>query len=202
MPLARAPGRPGPGGAAVPRSAKPGDLPARREPRADGVFRHGGKRAPRPPGPRPFVRQRPGRPRQGDAMTATTIDTDTTARARAVLHVCTTCRHPSPADAAPDAPRPGALLLADLLADPPEGVEVRGIECLSVCGEGCAVALSGPGRWGYVYGRLDPALHAADIRAGAALYAATADGIVPWRDRPQVFRKQSVARIPPLESKP
>ena len=37
-----------------------------------------------------------------------------------------------------------------------------------------------------------------DILAGAAAYAATADGLVPWRERPVVFRKQSLARIPPL----
>jgi predicted metal-binding protein len=34
--------------------------------------------------------------------------------------------------------------------------------------------------------------------AGAAAYAATPDGIVPWRSRPEIFRKQSLARIPPL----
>ena len=36
------------------------------------------------------------------------------------------------------------------------------------------------------------------ILEGAAKYASTSDGIVPWRDRPTVFRKQSIARIPPL----
>jgi predicted metal-binding protein len=64
------------------------------------------------------------------------------------------------------------------------------------------VALSGPGRWGYVYGGLDPAQHLAAVREGAARYAAAADGLVPWRDRPEVFRKQSVARIPPQEPAP
>ena len=39
---------------------------------------------------------------------------------------------------------------------------------------------------------------AADILAGAAAYAATEDGLVPWRERPVIFRKQSLARIPPL----
>ena len=39
-----------------------------------------------------------------------------------------------------------------------------------------------------------------DILAGAAAYAAAPDGIVPWRERPVIFRKQSLARIPPLES--
>ena len=39
----------------------------------------------------------------------------------------------------------------------------------------------------------------ADILSGAAAYAAAPDGIVPWRERPEIFRKQSIARIPPLE---
>jgi predicted metal-binding protein len=33
---------------------------------------------------------------------------------------------------------------------------------------------------------------------GAAAYAATADGIVPWRERIAIFRKRSLARIPPI----
>ena len=37
-----------------------------------------------------------------------------------------------------------------------------------------------------------------DIVAGAAAYAAAPDGIVPWRARPEIFRKQSLARIPPI----
>jgi predicted metal-binding protein len=42
--------------------------------------------------------------------------------------------------------------------------------------------------------------NAADILAGAAAYARTTDGLVPWRERPVIFRKQSLARIPPLEA--
>ena len=64
--------------------------------------------------------------------------------------------------------------------------------------KGCAVALSAPGKWSYVYGRLSPE-NAAEILSGAALYAASADGLVPWRDRPEIFRKPSLARIPPQE---
>ena len=73
------------------------------------------------------------------------------------------------------------------------------VECLSACNTGCAVALSMPGGWSYVYGRLTLD-DAPAILDGAAKYAATTDGIVPWRDRPTVFRKQSIARIPPLEA--
>ena len=112
------------------------------------------------------------------------------------LHVCITCRAGEPADA--DMPRPGQRLhhaLADLGA--PAGVRIVPVECLSACDNGAAVALSGPGRWSYVYGRMTPA-DAPEILAGAAAYAAATDGIVPWRARPMIFRKRSLARIPPI----
>jgi predicted metal-binding protein len=72
------------------------------------------------------------------------------------------------------------------------------VECLSVCKRPCTVAVSSPGRWTYVYGDLDPASAAETILAGAALYARTPDGIVPWRERPEALRKGVVARIPPF----
>lgn len=113
------------------------------------------------------------------------------------LYVCTTCKAGEPV--LDGDPRPGAQLHAALTAEPaPEGVRILGVECLSACNTGCAISLSKPGAWSYVYGRLTvddvPA-----ILEGAAKYAATSDGIVPWRERPTVFRKQSIARIPPLQ---
>ncbi len=112
------------------------------------------------------------------------------------LHVCTTCRAGEVLEE--DAPRPGAQLYAALTeAGAPEGVRIVGVECLSACSQGAAVALSEPGKWSYVYGRLTRD-DAADILAGAAAYAATTDGLVPWRERPVIFRKQSLARIPPM----
>ncbi|SCZ68911.1 DUF1636 family protein [Epibacterium ulvae] len=117
--------------------------------------------------------------------------------AEVLLTVCTTCRR---ADVDPEGPRPGAILLDALTeAGLPEGVAIRGVECLSACTRGCSMVLSGGAdRYSYVYGDLDPAEHVADILAGAAAYAKTTDGLVPWRERPVVFRKQSIARIPPL----
>ena len=114
-----------------------------------------------------------------------------------VLTVCTTCR---PEGSDPEAPRPGRIL-ADRLAGSalPEGVTVRGVECLSACKRSCTLHLSGgPARWSYIYGGLDPDAHLDEILAGAAAYASTEDGFVPWRERPVVFRKQSIARIPPV----
>ncbi|RGP38617.1 DUF1636 family protein [Pseudotabrizicola alkalilacus] len=116
----------------------------------------------------------------------------------AVLHICMTCRAGQPVPEGTTCP--GARLYEALAADGmPEGLTLRPVECLSACDHGCSIALSKPGSWSYVYGRMTEA-DAPEILRGAALYAATPDGLVPWRDRPVIFRKQSLARLPPLES--
>ena len=116
------------------------------------------------------------------------------------LHVCITCRAGQTLGEGETAP--GARLHAAILqAGAPPDVAVVPVECLSACSQGCSVALSAPGRWSYVYGRLSET-HAGDIVAGAAAYAASADGIVPWRTRPEIFRKQSLARLPPIATLP
>lgn len=115
----------------------------------------------------------------------------------ATLYVCTTCR--AGQDMPQDAIRPGTHLFDALAAQgAPDGVQIVPVECLSACSQGAAVALSEPGKWTYVYGRMCTD-DAADILAGAAAYAATSDGLVPWRERPVQFRKQSLARIPPFK---
>jgi len=112
------------------------------------------------------------------------------------LHVCITCR--AGQTLAEGELAPGARLHAALVeAGVPDDVNLVPVECLSACSQGCSVALSAPGRWSYVYGRLS-ADHARDVIAGASAYAAAPDGIVPWRSRPEIFRKQSLARIPPI----
>ena len=113
------------------------------------------------------------------------------------LHICMTCKAGLPVG---DDPCTGAQLYAAIAALPaPEGVEIIQVDCLSACNSGASVALSAPGRWSYVYGRMT-ADNAADILLGAEAYARAPDGLVPWRERPVIFRKQSLARIPPLEA--
>ena len=114
------------------------------------------------------------------------------------LHVCITCKA---GETVPEGTAcPGTKLHAALVAaGAPEAVTIVPVECLSACSQGCSVALSAPGRWSYVYGRMTEN-DAADILTGAAAYANAPDGIVPWRERPTIFRKQSLARIPPMVS--
>ncbi|GIQ73986.1 DUF1636 domain-containing protein [Bradyrhizobium sp. RD5-C2] len=112
------------------------------------------------------------------------------------LHVCITCR--AGQTLADGEVAPGARLHAALVeAGVPDDVNLVPVECLSACSQGCSVALSAPGRWSYVYGRLS-ADNAKDVIVGASAYASAPDGIVPWRSRPEIFRKQSLARIPPI----
>lgn len=119
------------------------------------------------------------------------------------LLVCTTCRSATPANplATPDAEiRPGAELVQALQLAAPEGLRVLAVECLSNCSRGCTVALRKPGAWNYVYGNLTPEIHVPTILEGAQKYREAENGLVPWRERPEHFRKNCIARIPPLEA--
>ncbi|MEA2829392.1 MAG: hypothetical protein QOF22_140 [Bradyrhizobium sp.] len=115
----------------------------------------------------------------------------------ATLYVCVTCLAGEDRETAPRAGRRlhDALLDAHRRQDVPR-VRIVEAECLSNCNRGCSVALTAPGRWSYVYGDLGEA-SVDDLLAGASRYAATADGLVPWRERPTIFRKGVIARIPP-----
>ena len=115
------------------------------------------------------------------------------------LHVCVTCRAGEQGD---DIVRAGrrlhdALVDAQRHQDNPPGFRIVEVECLSNCNRGCSAALTGPGRWSYIYGDLNEA-SVDDLLTGAARYAATTDGLVPWRERPTIFRKGVIARIPPF----
>jgi predicted metal-binding protein len=116
----------------------------------------------------------------------------------ATLYICVTCLAGEDRETAPRAGRRlhDALVEAQRSRDDPPGFRIVEAECLSNCNRGCSVALSGPGRWSYVYGDLGQA-SVDDLLAGASRYAATSDGLVPWRERPTIFRKGVIARIPP-----
>ncbi len=114
----------------------------------------------------------------------------------ATLHICMTCKAGLVLETGEVCT--GQRLFEAITALPAaSGVTVKPVDCLSACNWGASIALSKPGAWGYVYGRMRVE-HASDIMAGAAAYARTLDGLVPWRERPVIFRKQSIARIPPI----
>ena len=113
------------------------------------------------------------------------------------IYVCTTCRAPD--DPSPE--RAGQRLFADLTQTAESqgsDVQIVGVECLSVCKRPCTIAFSAAGKWTYIYGDFPADTGAETILAGAALYEAAADGLIPWKSRPDALKKGVVARLPPL----
>ena len=114
------------------------------------------------------------------------------------LHICTTCRAGLPLE--PGQTAPGQHMhdaVAALLAAAPAGVELRAVTCLSSCDNGCAAAISQPGKWSYLLGRLDTSL-APDLLAYAGLYAAHRTGTVLPSKRPPSLARMVLGRLPDL----
>jgi predicted metal-binding protein len=129
-----------------------------------------------------------------EALSGIISDTPTISGAPTV-YVCTTCRPPGEPDSAV---RPGAIL-ATATAQAAAGteVDVRPMRCLGNCSRGASAALRANGSWTYVFGGLDATCAEALIE-GARLLAGAADGILPWRGRPERLKRGMIARIPPL----
>jgi predicted metal-binding protein len=117
--------------------------------------------------------------------------------AATTIYVCTTCRQPGDPD---DMPRRGAALATTTarIADGSD-VTVLRVRCLANCKRGCSAAVRRAGGWTYVFGDLDPETAGADLVEGARLFAAAADGVMPWRGRPEPLKRGLIARIPPID---
>lgn len=116
------------------------------------------------------------------------------------LLVCIKCKRGS--DVSEDGDRPGSVLYDRLAArEMPERVTLTAVECLQNCDSGCSVAMrGGEERWTYVYGNLHEASDTDLLIEGAALYRDTQDGLIPWRQRPEHFKRNCIARVPPLRT--
>jgi predicted metal-binding protein len=112
------------------------------------------------------------------------------------VYVCTTCKRAGEPDTEP---RPGAILAAATVsAAAGTEVDVRRVRCLANCTRGPSAAMRCNGSWTYVFGGLDMACAGALVE-GARMLARAADGILPWRGRPESLKRGLIARVPPLD---
>jgi predicted metal-binding protein len=110
--------------------------------------------------------------------------------------VCATCRDASGSDAHP---RAGALLAENARnAAVGENIRIGTVECLGNCKRRLSAAMLRDGCWSYVFGDLAPD-SGRDLVTGARLFAASDDGLIPWRGRPDCLKRGLIARIPPLD---
>ena len=113
------------------------------------------------------------------------------------LLVCVTCRFDN--NQPDDNPRPGQQLF-DVLSQQklPDMMQLVGVRCLQNCKKACTVALRGQQRWTYIFGNVNQLLHMDVLLHAAERYHRTTDGIIAWNERPDHFKKNCIARIPPL----
>lgn len=129
------------------------------------------------------------------------IEVDGATSASATIFVCTSCRRKRE-DVAEGFDLPGPDLVraieGEIERTGATGLTVTPVECLAVCKRPCTVALVGQGKWTYLVGDLETDAHTTEIVSAALAFARSENGIVPWKERPQSFRRGVVARIPPL----
>ena len=116
------------------------------------------------------------------------------ALAAVTVVVCATCRD---AAGSGEHRRPGALLARSARDVSGSDVRVRQVECLGNCARRLSAAILRDGCWSYVFGDLAIG-DGPGLVAGARLYAASPERVMPWRGRPDRLKRGLVARIPPL----
>src|SRR3954468_11210069 len=83
-----------------------------------------------------------------------------------------------------------------------DDVQVRPVQCLSVCKRPATVAVSSADGYTFLFGDLETESGTAALKSFVTSYQASDYGLVPWRERAEVLRKGMVARVPPMAWSP
>lgn len=114
------------------------------------------------------------------------------------VFVCVSCRQTNADGEGFHLPGRGlADALKERLSDDTR-ITVTPVECLAVCNRPSTIALVGDDKWTYLIGNLETETHLDQIVESARAYRLSENGIIPWKERPEAFRKGVVARVPPL----
>jgi predicted metal-binding protein len=83
-----------------------------------------------------------------------------------------------------------------------QNVQVRPVQCLSVCKRPATVAVSSSDGYTFLFGDLHTESATAALVSFVQSYQQSDYGLVPWRERAEVLRKGMVARVPPMHWSP
>lgn len=117
------------------------------------------------------------------------------------IFVCASCRA---SEGSTEEPRQGTHLLTatmEAAAAQAPGVTIKSVSCLSNCKRGPSAVIARQDGWTYVFGHLGLE-NATDLITGAELIATSADGLMPWKGRPDCLKRNMIARIPPFDFNP
>ena len=81
-------------------------------------------------------------------------------------------------------------------------VQVRPVQCLSVCKRPATVAVTSADGYTFLFGDLQTGSGSAALVSFVESYQNSDYGLVPWRERADVLRKGMVARVPPMRWSP
>ena len=81
--------------------------------------------------------------------------------------------------------------------------EICAVSCMSACSHACVVTFAALAKHSYIFGDLPSdaervATTAAVILDCAKMYSDRQDGLMAWKERPELLRNGVIARIPPL----
>ncbi|MET0337565.1 MAG: DUF1636 domain-containing protein [Caulobacter sp.] len=119
------------------------------------------------------------------------------------LIVCNTCRWSAEEREDAKGVRGGAHMF-QVLTQAAQGddrlvsLAIEQMPCLFNCSQHCSIHLRGPGKIGYVLGKFEPTVEAAQaILDYAAAWLQSAEGVVPYRQWPQGVKGHFIVRVPP-----
>ena len=116
-----------------------------------------------------------------------------------IVSVCVTCKiSDSGAVVGPDMFAAVQAAIGD--GDP--NVQVRPVQCLSVCKHPATVAVTSSDGYTFLFGDLQTESGTAALASFVKSYRNSDYGLVPWRERAEVLRKGMVARVPPMRWSP
>lgn len=119
----------------------------------------------------------------------------------ATILVCINCKGEGGDEAGGDAPKAGARLAeaAAVAVQAQPAIQVLRVNCLANCSRGPSAVIRADAGWSYVFGNISPEADAPALVEGALLLGGAADGLMPWRGRPDCLKRGMIARIPPLD---